>query len=123
MIKKILFGILINGAALYAVTKLLTDVQYNGGFMFFVIGGLIIGILNTFVKPLLKILSFPVVILTFGFFSFIINIFIFWLTVKVINDIHFADVNVMVSGFLTYIMAALIFAVVNWLLHIFIPNK
>ena len=123
MIKKIILGIILNGLALYVVTQLFSDLQYTGGWKFFIIGGIVIGLLNTLVKPLMKILSLPFIILTAGLFSFVINIIIFWLTVKVINGIHFSDVSVMVVGIWTYIFAGLVFGIVNWLLHIFIPNR
>lgn len=123
MIKKIVLGILLNAAALYIVTELLSDLQYTGGLKFFLIGGLVIGVLNTFVKPLMKILSFPVIFLTVGLFSFVINVIIFWLTTKAINGIHYSDVTVTITSIWTYFVAALVFAVTNWILHIFIRNK
>ena len=123
MFKKILIGVVLNGVALYAMTQLVTDLQYTGGFKFFIIGGVIIGVLNTFVKPLMKILSFPIVLMTAGLFSLVINVIIFALTIKVVNGIHFSDVTATVGSVWTYIAAALIFGIVNWILHIFIHNK
>lgn len=123
MIKKILLGIVLNGLALYVVTQMLSDIQYTGGFVFFLIGGLIIGTLNTFVKPLMKLLSFPIVFMTAGLFSFVINVIIFWLTVKVVNGIHFADVTVTIGSIWTYVIAALVFGIINWILHLLVPNK
>ncbi len=123
MVKKILLGIALNAIALYAVTYLLTDVQYTGGLRFFVIGGLIIGILNTFVKPLMKLLSFPLVFMTIGLFTIVINAIIFWLTVRLVNGIHLADVSMAVASAWVYFAAALIFGLVNWILHFFIRNK
>lgn len=123
MLKKILLGIVLNGLALYLVTELLTDIQYTGGFLFFVVAGSIIGVLNVFVKPLMKLLSLPLVILTAGLFSFVINVIIFWLTVKLVNAIHISDVTVAVNGFWAYIFAALCFGLINWVLHILIRNK
>lgn len=123
MFKKILIGIVLNGLALFAMTKLVTDIQYTGGFMFFLLGGIIIGVLNTFVKPLMKLLSFPLVLLTAGLFSFVINVIIFWLTIKVLNGIHFSGVTVTVGSLLTYIIAAFVFGLINWVLHILIRNK
>jgi len=123
MLKKILLGIVLNSLALFVVTKLVTDLQFTGGLLFFVIGGTIIGVLNTFVKPLMKLLSFPLVLFSAGLFIFVINVIIFWLTVKAINGIHFSDVTVMVNSVWTYFIAAFIFAIINWILHILVPNK
>ena len=123
MLKKILIGIVLNGLALFVVTKLVSDIAYTGDFMFFLIAGTIIGVLNTFVKPLMKLLSFPIVLLTAGLFSLVINVIIFWLTVKVVNGIHFADVTVVVSSAWTYFIAAIVFGIINWVLHILVRNK
>lgn len=123
MLKKILLGIVLNSLALYVVTQLVSDIQYTGGFMFFLIAGVIIGTLNTFVKPLMKLLSFPIVFMTAGLFSFVINVIIFWLTVKVVNGIHFSDVTVAIGSIWTYVIAALVFGIINWILHLLVPNK
>ncbi len=123
MVRKIIIGVALNAAALYAVTKLLSDLQYTGGIKFFIIGGLVIGVLNTFVKPLMKLLSFPIVLFTAGLFNYVINIIIFWAMVKVVNVVHIGDVTVTVNSVVTYALAALVFALVNWLLHMFIRNS
>ncbi len=123
MLNKIIVGVVLNGLALYLVTKFTPDISYTGGVAFFVLSGLIIGGLNTFVKPLMKLLSFPVIVLTVGLFSFVINAIIFWLTVQAVNAISIADISVTVTDPLTYLWGALIFGIVNWVLHIFIHNK
>jgi len=123
MIKKIIIGVVLNAAALYAATYFLPDIKYTGGIVFFLIGGFIIGLLNVFVKPLMKILSFPLMLMTVGLFSLVINAIIFWLTVKVLNGIHVADVSVTIANAVTYLWAGITFGLVNWVLHIFIRNK
>ena len=123
MLKKIIIGVLLNALALYAVTKFLHGIQYTGGLKFFLIGGFIIGFLNTFVKPLMKLLSFPLVFLTVGLFSLVINAIIFWLAMKGVNVSGFSDVHVVVTGAITYLTAGIVFGLINWILHIFIRNK
>ncbi len=123
MLKKILIGIIINGLALYVVTYFIKEIQFTGGFKFFILAGLIIGILNTFIKPLMKLLSFPLVLITMGLFSIVINAIIFWLTVKIVNGIHISDVKMEVIGLTTYFIAALFFGIVNWIFHFIIKTK
>ncbi len=122
MVKKIVLGVVSNALALYAVTWLLADVTYTGGIKFFLLGGFIIGILNTFVKPLMKLLSLPIVFLTAGLFIFVINTVIFWLTVKMVNGINLTDVAVNIQNPLTYFLAALVFGLVNWILNFFLKK-
>jgi putative membrane protein len=123
MIKKIIIGVVLNAVALYAVTYFITDIQYTGGIVFFLIAGFIIGFLNVFIKPLMKILSFPIMLVTVGLFTLVINAIIFWLTMEVVNGIHFSDVSVVIGSKLTYLLAGIVFGLVNWVLHIFIRNK
>ena len=123
MLKKIIIGIVLNSLALFVVSKLVSDLTYTGGPAFFLVAGAIIGLLNVFVKPLMKILSFPIVLLTAGLFSLVINAVIFWLTVKLVNGIHFQDVTMAVGGVWTYFIAALVFGIINWILNILVHNK
>jgi putative membrane protein len=123
MIKKIILGIILNGLALYGVTLLLNDIHYTGGVKFFLVGGFIIGFLNVFVKPLMKLLSFPLLLMTVGLFTIVINAIIFWLTVKIVNGIHLSDISVIISSTWTYLIASVVFGLVNWVIHIFIRNK
>ena len=123
MMKKIIIGVFFNAVALYVVTLLLPDISYTGGLRFFVLGGLVIGFLNTFIKPFMKILSIPLIISTIGLFIFVLNAIIFWLTVKAINGINLADVSVTIEGPWNYLIASIIFGLVNWGLHVMIHNK
>ena len=51
----------------------------NRGITGFVLAGLVLGLLNLTVKPILKFISAPIIILTLGIFSLIINGFLLWL--------------------------------------------
>ncbi len=123
MLHKVIVGIVLNGLALYLVTKFVPNIEYTGGIYFFLIGGVVIGTLNTFVKPLMKLLSFPFVLMTAGLFILVINAIIFWLTVKLVNVIDIAGVTVNVTDPWTYVIAAIAFGLVNWVLHLIIHNK
>ncbi|MEZ4087025.1 MAG: phage holin family protein [Candidatus Gracilibacteria bacterium] len=123
MLKKIIIGVVLNGLALYVVTKFVPDVSYTGGIKFFALGGLVIGTLNTFVKPLMKLLSFPLMLMTVGLFTFVINAVIFWLTVVAINGISISDITVSVGSPWTYLIGAVVFGLTNWILHIVVHNK
>ena len=123
MIKKIIIGVILNALALYAVTWFLTDIQYTGGVKFFLVAGFLIGFLNVFVKPLMKLLSFPLMLMTVGLFSLVINAIIFYLTMRFVNVIHLSDVSVTISSSMTYLIAGVVFGIFNWVIHLFIRNK
>jgi putative membrane protein len=123
MIRKILLGMIINGVALYFATVFLDGIMFTGGLKFFIVGGIVIGLLNAFIKPIMTIMSLPFIFFTVGLFMLVINTIIFWLTVKLVNVISIQDVSVIVDNAWTYLWASLIFGFVNWSLHIIINNK
>ena len=74
MIKKVIIGVVLNALALYLVVYLMPkELVYTGGIPFFLIGGLVMGVLNTFLKPVLKLLTLPLQILTIGLSLIVIS--------------------------------------------------
>ncbi|MEK7126747.1 MAG: phage holin family protein [Patescibacteria group bacterium] len=118
LITKPFFGILFNGLALYALIRLVDGVTYTGGIKFFVLGGVVLGLINLFIKPLIKILSLPFVILTGGIFLVIINIGVLWLLKYFLEIIQFQNITIGFQSFTTYVIGALVFGIVNWAIHL-----
>lgn len=114
MIQRAIVGIVINALALFVLIEFLEEVSGTGGIKLFIIGGIIIGLLNVFVKPLLKILSIPFVVLTAGLFLVVINAVILYFTQWVINTMEFRDVRLYFAGLGSYLISAIILGVINW---------
>lgn len=123
MFKKILIGVILNGLALYGVLYFLPTIQYSGGIKFFVIGGLVMGILNTIIKPILKLLTLPLQILTLGLSLIILNGVIFWIFDISIDTLMIQGVTLQVPTVTMYIFAGFLFGLINWGEHILIRNK
>lgn len=70
------------------------------------IASLVLGILNTFVKPILAILSFPFIIITLGLFMVIINALLLMVTGMIVSGFH-------VANFGSALLASLIISVVS----------
>lgn len=122
-IKKIILGIVLNGAALYFLTLALPEITYTGGVKFFVIGGVTIGLLNLFIKPLFKILTFPLIFLTGGIFLIVINAVLLWFLSYFLGVIQFRDVALTFPNIGSYVIGGLVFGLINWAEHLFIKNK
>ena len=123
MFKKIILGIILNAAALYGVIYLLPEIQYTGGILFFAIGGVVMGILNTIVKPLLKLLTLPIQIITLGLSLIVLNGFIFWIFDIIIDTIAVKEITLLVPSVKMYFFAGFVFGLINWLEHFLIHNK
>ena len=68
-----------NSLALYVAFLLVPGLIINNGLTGFVVAGLFLGLLNLTVRPILKLISAPIIILTLGIFSLIINGLMLWL--------------------------------------------
>ena len=74
-ILKLIVGIL----AIWLAVEFVPKIEFTGPWTILVQAGLFLGLINFFIKPLLKIVSLPLRILTFGLFGLIINMVIIWL--------------------------------------------
>jgi putative membrane protein len=99
---------MINAAALFAVPYLMhsVDVTSVGAAL---VAALVLGLVNTLVRPLLLLLTLPVTVLSLGLFIFVINGFMFWLVAKVVDGFH-------VDSFGYAILGALLYSVISWAL-------
>lgn len=99
---------LINTVALVAVAYLMPSVTVSS-FGAALIAALVLGLINTFVRPLLVLLTLPVTILTLGLFIFVLNGLLFWAVAEWVEG--FA-----VGGFWSGVIGAILFSIVSWLL-------
>lgn len=122
-LQRFLYSLGFNVVALYATVELITDVSYTGGWQFFVITGILIGGLNTFVKPFLKFLSIPVIFMSGGLFLILINGIILWLTDNLLEIFDFTGIDFQIEGLVNYIFAGIIFGIANWFGHWFLKRS
>ncbi len=70
----------INAIALYLAVLLLPGIDLRSGLVSIIWLALIFGLINALFRPLINILTCPLIILTLGLFTLVINTFLFWLT-------------------------------------------
>jgi putative membrane protein len=106
MIRKFLIKVLVSALAIWAADYLLPGFSVAGGIWAYLTAGLVLGALNTFVRPVLKLITLPLRLITFGLFTFVINAGILWLTANWLGTISIADLS-------TLILSTLIVSIVN----------
>ena len=107
---KLLVRIALNGFGLWAAAQLLPGIHYEGGLLYLLLAGFVLGAVNLLVKPLVTILSLPFVVLTLGLFFIVINGLMVWLV-----DLLLAGFRV--DSFLWAMAGGLFLAVFNMLLR------
>ena len=105
---------ILNALALLAVTWLMPSIAIaNFGSALF--AALVLGLVNTLVRPVLTLLTLPLTVLTLGVFYLVLNGLLFWLASALIPG--FA-----VSGFGSALFGALLYGVIAWALAALVPT-
>ena len=99
---------IINAVALLALPYLLQSVQI-ANFGTALIAALVLGLVNTLIRPILVLLTLPVTVLTLGLFIFVINGLMFWGVAHLVDGFR-------VASFGAAMIAALVYSVVSWAL-------
>ena len=99
-----------NVVALFVAAWLLSGITYGDRWWTLLIAGAVFTLVNSFVKPILTLLSIPFIIVTLGLFYFLINILMLYLTDWIVDDFE-------IRSFGSAVLAAIIVSIVNWILY------
>ena len=105
---------LCNALALLAVAYLLPGIQVDG-FASALIAALVLGLVNTLIRPVLILLTLPITVLSLGLFIFLINGLLFWFAGSVLRGFE-------VSGFWVGVMGALLYSFLASVFSLLIPR-
>ncbi|MER8219620.1 phage holin family protein [Streptomyces sp. NPDC094143] len=114
-----------NAGALAVAVWLLDKITLTGDSTGKKVGTLIVvallfGLVNFLVKPVVKLLSLPLLILTLGLFTLVVNALMLLLTSWLAGKL---DLSFHVEGFWTAVLGGLIISVVSWALHVVLPDE
>ena len=114
-----LVRLLVNAAALWVATRIVPGVTFDGGPLPMLGVALVFGMLNASLRPLAKILTFPLIIVTLGIFALVINGLMLWLTSSLSSSLGF---GFHVSGFWAAFWGALVVSLVSLTLSLLIRD-
>jgi len=106
---------LINTVALLALPYLMSSIHVDT-FAAALIAALILGLVNTFIRPVLILLTLPVTLLTLGLFIFVINGLLFWAVGSWLEGFH-------VAGFWSGVGGAILYSIISWALSAILLRK
>ena len=106
LLLRIALAIGINALALWVANAIWDSVSIHGFWAYF-IGAVVLGIANAVIKPILAILTLPLIVLTLGIFYLFINILMVLLA-------EWIAPNFSIDGFWTYVGVVFIIWLVNW---------
>jgi len=108
-----LVQIALNGVAVLVAAYLVPGITYTGSLPALLLVGLVIGLINLIVRPIVTLLSLPLIVLTLGLFYLLINGMMLYLAAWLLPH------HLQVSGCGAAILGGLVVALVNWLVRAF----
>ena len=110
----------INAIALFLAVYLVPGVNLQGSWTSLIWLALIFGLINAFLRPLLKLLTCPLIVLTLGLFTLLINTFLFWLTSQVGQAF---GIGFTISGFWPAFLGGLVVTVVSVIMSLILKDE
>ena len=115
-----LIRLLVNAAALWVATRLVPGVSFDGGTLPFLGVALVFGVVNAFVRPLMQILTFPLILVTLGLFLLVVNGLMLWLTSSLSASL---GLGFHVSGFWAAFWGAIVVSLTSLILSLLIRDR
>ena len=97
-------------AAILLTVYLVPGITVTGGWLTILLAALVWSVITLLIKPILKILTLPITILTFGLFSLVLNALLFWAMALVVPGF-------VISGFIAALLGALVLSILSSLIH------
>jgi len=126
-VKNFAIRVIVNGVALWVAALVVSGIHLGEGdtswankILTIVFVALVFGVINAFIKPVVKLFSLPFIVLTLGLFTFIVNAFMLqitewicgWLNLDFTIDDFFWDA----------VLAAVVITLVSWVLNVVLPD-
>src|SRR2546428_252985 len=113
----LLIRLIINAIALYVATRIVPGLTFDGHWTTIAIVAFIFGLVNALVRPLIELLTCPLIVLTLGLFTFVINALMLLLTGWIADQLN---LGFHVQGFAAAFIGALVITIVSFVLNLFV---
>lgn len=109
----LILRVMINALSIVIAVKLVDGITFTGEWWKMIMVGAVFGLINSFIKPIVQLFTFPFIILTLGLFTLIINTLMLALTSSLSGSLH---LGFHVRGFWPAFWGAIIVSIVSMLL-------
>ena len=112
---------LFTAIALGAAVLLVPGIRVGGDAPLYVAAtALVLGLVNAFIRPVLRMLSCPFILITLGLFMLVINAFTLWFSAYV--AVTYLRIPFYVDGFFPALAGGIVISVVSWVLNVLFPD-
>ena len=111
--ENLILRIMINALSIAAAVKFIDGITFTGEWWKMIIIGGVFGVVNAFIKPVVTFFTFPLIIITLGFFTLIVNTLMLFITAELSEPF---SLGLRMTGFGAAFKGALIVSIVSMLL-------
>jgi putative membrane protein len=110
MLRRLLYSWIVNVLAIWLATVFIHGISYSDDWWRLIVAGAVFGLVNFFVKPIIKLLALPLIVVTLGIALFFINLLMLYITSWIVPGFD-------IDSFMAAVWATLVITVVNWFMH------
>lgn len=117
---RFLLRLLATAAALWVAVLLVPGITFTGTWLGMLVVALVFGVVNAVIRPILKLLTCPLVVLTLGLFVFVLNALMLWIASEISQAL---GIGFDVDGFWAALVGALIVGIVSTVLNLLVGAR
>jgi putative membrane protein len=117
---KLIIRIIINAIAIWITSMVLAGFNFSGSILNLLIIGVIFGLINAIIRPIVLLLTLPITLITLGLFTLVINTIMLMLTVWISGSLDLAGGPF--ESIFTAFIAAIIISIISVILSWFVPD-
>lgn len=106
---KVITSLAMNVFGLLVVEYLLDGVMFSD-LRAAIVAAVVIGIVNTYIRPVLQIIALPFSIITLGLTAFLVNVLLLWFSASIVPGFE-------IDSFMTAAAASILLTLISWFLH------
>ena len=116
----LLWRVLVNAVAIWVAVRVVDGLEFTGTWMQMGVVAGVLALVNALVRPVLTMLTCPLVLLTLGFFTLVINALMLMLTGWIADKL---DIGFEVDGFWTAVLGSIIITLVTWIIQLTVMTE
>jgi putative membrane protein len=120
---KLILRIIINAAAIWLTSLILGGLSFTGDIVNLLVVAVIFGLVNALIRPIVKLLTLPLTVVTLGLFTLVINALMLLITVWLSSALSLeGSVFENFENLITVFIAAIIISLISMVLSWFLPD-
>ena len=113
---RLVIHILSNALGIWAAARLVPGIYFDGDWKWLILAGAVLGFINFFIKPIVKIISLPLIWVTLGLFTIVINVLMFNLVAHIVGAL-------VIETWTAAFWAVVVISIINYFVSSLVKEK